>query len=47
MSVDTYYDSRKDVIALGYEQTNKDYIFYYKILAGFLCVIALWSRFRS
>ena len=47
MSVVTYYTERKGVVRLGYEQPNKNIIFFYKVGAALLCIIFIWTRYKA
>lgn len=47
MSVDTYFKERKEPIALGYERPNKRVTDIYKVLAGFLAVLYIWSKYKG
>lgn len=46
MSVNTYYEHRKEVIPLGYETVNRFYLDLYKVVAGFFVILYVWIKYK-
>ncbi len=46
MSVNTYYEHRKEVIPLGYEAVNRFYLDLYKVVAGFFVILYVWIKYK-
>ena len=46
MSVDTYYQQRKEKIAFGYERVNKRVKDGYIVIGGLLVIFYAWKKYR-